>query len=74
MPALEALAAGCKIILTDTGFAKELLNISESVVVIPVNPTSEEIKASLRAIKELPYPHANVVENFNYTNFLKEFT
>lgn len=74
MPALEALAAGCKIILTDTGFAKELINISESVVVIPVNPTSEEIKASLRAIKELPYPHANVGENFNYTNFLKEFT
>lgn len=74
MPALEALAAGCKIILTDTGFAKELIKISESVVVIPVNPTSEEIKASLRAIKELPYPHANVGENFNYTNFLKEFT
>lgn len=74
MPALEALAAGCKIILTDTGFAKELVNISESVVVIPVNPTSEEIKASLQAIKELPYPHANVGESFNYINFLKEFT
>jgi glycosyltransferase involved in cell wall biosynthesis len=74
MPALEALAAGCKVILTNTGFAQELIDISKSVVIIPVSPSSEEVKFSLGAIQKLPYPDVNISENFNYTNFLNEFT
>jgi glycosyltransferase involved in cell wall biosynthesis len=74
MPALEALAAGCKVILTNTGFAQELINISKSVVIIPVSPSSEEVKFSLGAIQKLPYPDVNISENFSYTNFLNEFT
>jgi glycosyltransferase involved in cell wall biosynthesis len=73
MPALESLAAGCKVVLTNTGFAKELSDISKSVVVIPTNPSSIDIKTGLRVIKDSPYPHANIRESFNYTNFLKEF-
>lgn len=73
MPALESLAAGCKVILTNTGFSQELSNISKSVVVIPINPSSIDVKNSLRMIQDSPYPHANIRESFNYLNFLKEF-
>jgi len=73
MPALESLAAGCKVVLTNTGFAQELSDISKSVVVIPTNPSSIDVKTGLRVIKDSPYPHANIRESFNYTNFLKEF-
>jgi glycosyltransferase involved in cell wall biosynthesis len=73
MPALESLAAGCKVILTNTGFAQDLISISESVIVIPVNPTSQDVNSSLRAIKKLPYPNAKIGEKFSYANFLKEF-
>lgn len=73
MPALEALSAGCKVILTNTGFAQELIEISKSVVIIPVNPSPEDIKFSLRTIQKLPYPDVNISENFSYTNFLSEF-
>jgi glycosyltransferase involved in cell wall biosynthesis len=73
MPALESLAAGCKVVLTNTGFAQELSDISKSVVVIPINPSSIDVKNSLRIIQYSPYPHANIRESFDYLKFLKEF-
>ena len=69
----ESLAAGGKVVLTNTGFAQELSNISKSVVVIPINPSSIDVKNSLGMIQDSPYPHANIRESFNYLNFLKEF-
>ena len=72
MPALEALASGCKIILTDTGFARDLSQISKSVVIIPINPSSEEVTRAIDYALSLPYPESEVIKFFNYESFLKE--
>ena len=71
MPALEALKAGCKVILTDTGFARDLSRLSRSVLVIPVNPSSIDVKRALSYAKRLPRPCIKN-EEFNYEDFLKE--
>ena len=72
MPALEALAAGCKVILTDTGFARDLKRISGSVVVIPVNPNTQEVTEAIDLALSLPYPKSDVIQFFSYQKFLKE--
>jgi glycosyltransferase involved in cell wall biosynthesis len=74
IPALEALASGCKVILTDTGFARDLKNLSNSVVLIPVNPSSSEVTLALNKCLNLPNPALDIVENFRYDNFLKQLT
>ena len=72
MPALEALSAGCKIILTDTGFARDLKQISNSVVIVPINPSADEVANAIDYALSLPYPEPNIKNNFSYENFLKE--
>jgi glycosyltransferase involved in cell wall biosynthesis len=74
MPALEALAAGCKVILTDTGFARDLEQISDSVIVIPVNPSPYEVTLALNKSLNLPNPPLDIVNNFKYENFLRELS
>lgn len=74
IPALEALASGCKVILTDTGFARDLENLSDSVVLIPINPSSSEVTLALNKCLNLPDPAVDLVENFRYSNFLKQLT
>ena len=74
IPALEALAAGCKVILTDTGFARDLKNLSNSVVLIPINPSSSEVTLALNKCLNLPDPTVDIVESFRYDHFLKQLT
>jgi glycosyltransferase involved in cell wall biosynthesis len=74
VPALEALASGCKVILTDTGFARDLKNLSSSVVLIPINPSSSEVTLALNKCLNLPEPALDIVENFRYDHFLKQLT
>jgi glycosyltransferase involved in cell wall biosynthesis len=74
IPALEALASGCKVILTDTGFARDLKSLSNSVVLIPINPTSSEVTLALNKCLDLPDPELGIVENFRYDHFLKQLT
>jgi glycosyltransferase involved in cell wall biosynthesis len=73
MPALEALSAGCKIILTDTGFARDLKLISNSVVIVPINPNANEVAKAIEYALSLPYPERDINKIFSYENFLKEF-
>jgi glycosyltransferase involved in cell wall biosynthesis len=73
VPALEALAAGCRVILTNTGFSKELSEISDSVQVIPINPSSSVVTQALDKARELPPPSGDVSVNFSYEEFLQEF-
>jgi glycosyltransferase involved in cell wall biosynthesis len=72
MPALEALAAGCKIILTDTGFARDLKLISNSVVIVPINPSDNEVASAVDYALSLPNPEPDIDKIFSYENFLKE--
>jgi len=72
IPALEALAAGCKVILTDTGFARDLKKLSNSVIIIPTNPTSIEVNQALNECLNLSDSDLSVIENFDYDRFLRE--
>ena len=74
IPALEALASGCKVILTDTGFARDLKSLSNSVVIIPINPSSSEVTLALNKCLNIPDPELGIVENFRYDHFLKQLT
>ena len=74
IPALEALAAGCKVIMTDTGFARDLKNLTNSIIIIPTNPSPFEVTSALNKCLNLPNPNRNIVENFRYDHFLNELT
>ena len=73
MPALEALASGCRVILTNTGFATDLESLSFSVKKIQVNPSEEQVRNSLLASLTMPSPAPALRESISYESFLKEF-
>ncbi len=74
LPALEGLSAGLRVIITDTGFARDLKEISSSVEVIPINPTADQIRSALEKSLTNPPPHShNIKDLFSYDKFLSEF-
>lgn len=72
IPALEALATGCKVILTDTGFARDLKKLSNSVIIIPTNPTSTEVSLALNECLNLSDSDLSEIQKLDYNRFLKE--
>jgi glycosyltransferase involved in cell wall biosynthesis len=73
IPILEALASGCRVITTDTGWAQDVAKISNSVLILPVDPSEEEVKKSLHKILLFEQPNTTVAKYFSYENFLKAF-
>lgn len=73
MPALEALASGCRVVLTNTGFATDLEAMSFSVKKIQVNPSEEQVRNSLLESLTMPSPAPALRESISYESFLKEF-
>jgi glycosyltransferase involved in cell wall biosynthesis len=73
IPALEALASGCKVILTNTGWAEDLAKLTNSVIVIPTNPSQKEVREALIYCQFIEPPPKNIVDFFAYGKFLKEF-
>jgi glycosyltransferase involved in cell wall biosynthesis len=74
LPALEALAAGCRVVLTNTGFSQELRESSAAVLVIPTNPSSSVVTQALDSARVLPPPvSSQISSNFSYDKFLQTY-
>lgn len=73
MPALEALSSGCRIVLTDTGFAQDLSSITDAVIVIPVDSNASEVRDALLCAQTKAKPDSNLGMHYRYEDFLKEF-
>jgi glycosyltransferase involved in cell wall biosynthesis len=73
MPALEALKAGCRVILTDTGLARDLKKISASIHILPVSPSEAQVSNALRLSTHMPPPEEDIYEYISYEKFLNEF-
>ncbi len=75
LPAIEALICGNSLILTDTGFAKDLTLLSSDVQVLPVGPTSTEVTHALERTINRPSSRdieVNYKQIFDYDAFLHQ--
>lgn len=55
VPLIEAAQLGCKVVTTDTGFARDLFEDKKHGTIISKHPTAEEVVTAIREVGEMEY-------------------
>jgi len=55
VPLIEAAQLGCKVVTTDTGFARDLFEDKKHGMIISKHPTVEEVVTAIKAVGQIEY-------------------
>ena len=74
LPAIEALLTGCSVVLTDTGFARDLAAIFPNVFIISTDPSILEVKNAIEEAFIAPPATPDQLRVISQESFFEHFS